>query len=313
MDEPSGWDIIGDVHGHCGKLYMLLPCLGYEKLSGTWHHPEGRKIIFLGDLIDRGSEQIQTVELVRGMVEAGEALCIMGNHEFNAIQYQLGYRNLKEGMDPHDVFLDQVPKGSLVYKECLDWFRTLPLWLEFQDFCVIHACWDEAKMQVLRDNGLGKNAVMNERLHTLSGEWYLHNRGSAEVFDALESLIKGPEIHLPEGYKFSDKDGCPRSKIRIRWWMEYANTYRDFAFMDDVSLIPEIELPQYERERIVRLKKPVFIGHYWLHPKAAKEPLSSMLACLDYSAGKGGPLVAYRWNSGDRALCASRFVVAGLN
>ncbi len=95
MDMTPGWDIIGDVHGHCSKLVSLLSRLGYQKASRTWHHPRGRKAIFLGDLIDRGPEQIQAVKLVRGMVEAGEALCIMGNHEFNAIQYQLGYRKLK--------------------------------------------------------------------------------------------------------------------------------------------------------------------------------------------------------------------------
>ena len=81
--------------------------------------------------------------------------------------------------------------------------------------------------------------------------------------------------------------------------------------MDDRSRskIPDAPLPPGLRP--IRLKKPVFIGHYWLAPKASKEPLSAMVACVDYSAGIGGPLVAYRWMPGDAGLEAGRFVEAG--
>ncbi len=178
---------------------------------------------------------------------------------------------------------------------------------------MIHACWDEAKIQVLRDNGVGDGAVIDEGLLMLSGEWHLHHKGNPAVFGSIDTLIKGPKVRLLEGCTYKDNDGWTRDKTRIRWWVEHAKTYRDIAFIDDVSLIPETELPKSERERIIRLKKPVFIGHYWLHPNATKEPLSSMVACLDYSAGKGGPLVAYRWNNGDRLFCSSRFVAAGEN
>ena len=74
------------IHGHAGPLNTLLGKLGYfeQDGSGIWRHPE-RKVIFLGDFIDRGPAQLETVQIARAMVENGTALAVMGNHEFNAI------------------------------------------------------------------------------------------------------------------------------------------------------------------------------------------------------------------------------------
>lgn len=66
------YDIIGDIHGHVEALQALLLKLGYRERNGAWRHPE-RTAIFVGDLIDRGPHQIETVRLVRDMVEAGAA------------------------------------------------------------------------------------------------------------------------------------------------------------------------------------------------------------------------------------------------
>ena len=261
----------------------------------------------MGDIIDRGPDQIQTLELVRGMVEAGDAFCIMGNHEYNALQYQLGYRELKEFGDPHDAFLKEAPKGSHIYQEWLNWFRRLPLWHENQEFCAIHACWDVTAMSILQKHGLGENAIVDNYLLTQAGEWCLRQSGDSAVFNALETILKGAEIALPDGLVFKDKDGWPRNKIRTRWWMSEAITSRQIPFMPDLAGIPDSLLPPKMRPKCLELSKPVFIGHYWLAPDAAKAPLSPHIACLDYSAGKGGPLVAYRWNSGDTALSSSHF------
>ena len=84
---PTAYDVIGDIHGHLAKLEALLVRLGYVQFGGVWTPPEGRMALFLGDLIDRGPEQVAVVRTVRAMVEAGHALCLMGNHEYNAIAY----------------------------------------------------------------------------------------------------------------------------------------------------------------------------------------------------------------------------------
>ncbi len=80
------YDLIGDIHGYASALKCLLRKLGYQEREGTWQHVE-RKVIFLGDFVDRGPEQVETVQIARRMVEAGHALAVMGNHEFNAVAW----------------------------------------------------------------------------------------------------------------------------------------------------------------------------------------------------------------------------------
>ncbi len=87
------FDIIGDIHGCCDELETLLEKLGYVKTQ-TYHHPEGRKIIFLGDLVDRGPRILDTVKLVKNMVEAGSAICVPGNHE-NKLLRKIRGKNVK--------------------------------------------------------------------------------------------------------------------------------------------------------------------------------------------------------------------------
>ena len=106
--EHGPFDIIGDVHGCCDELEQLLQQLGYQvdyqangesQASSFWDfptyaHPEGRQALFLGDLVDRGPRILDTVKLVRNMVEAGSALCIVGNHE-NKLMRKLNGKNVK--------------------------------------------------------------------------------------------------------------------------------------------------------------------------------------------------------------------------
>lgn len=86
MTGDSMYDLIGDIHGHAAELVQLLNALGYQKSHGVHGHPE-RKVILLGDFIDRGPQIRQVLEIVRPMVEEGKALAVMGNHELNALAY----------------------------------------------------------------------------------------------------------------------------------------------------------------------------------------------------------------------------------
>ena len=81
------YDVIGDVHGQDGKLTALLAKLGYRVKDGAYRHPEGRMALFLGDLVDRGPGQVEVLDIVRDMIEAGSGRSIMGNHEWNAIGF----------------------------------------------------------------------------------------------------------------------------------------------------------------------------------------------------------------------------------
>ncbi|MEN6450703.1 MAG: polynucleotide kinase-phosphatase [Thermoguttaceae bacterium] len=95
-DDHGPFDIIGDLHGCCDELESLLEMLGYrvefmcpgEPLVGAkvYSHREGRKAVFLGDLVDRGPRILDTFKLVRQMVEHGNALCVPGNHDMKLLR-----------------------------------------------------------------------------------------------------------------------------------------------------------------------------------------------------------------------------------
>jgi protein phosphatase len=85
--EHGPFDIVGDVHGCFDELEQLLAELGYERgAEGAYAHPEGRRAIFVGDLVDRGPRIVDSVRLVKTMVDAGTALCVPGNHDMKLVR-----------------------------------------------------------------------------------------------------------------------------------------------------------------------------------------------------------------------------------
>jgi protein phosphatase len=85
------FDLIGDIHGCGDELEELLASLGYEPdEAGVRRHPEGRKVIFLGDLVDRGPRVVDVLRLVMGMVAGGTALCVPGNHDVKLLKWLRG-------------------------------------------------------------------------------------------------------------------------------------------------------------------------------------------------------------------------------
>jgi protein phosphatase len=82
-DDHGPFDIIGDVHGCHDELLALLTALGYEVTAGgtAASHPDGRRVFFVGDLVDRGPASPAVLRLAMNMVAAGDALCVPGNHE----------------------------------------------------------------------------------------------------------------------------------------------------------------------------------------------------------------------------------------
>lgn len=95
------FDLIGDIHGCGDELEELLARLGYRPdPAGVWRHPEGRRVIFLGDLVDRGPRIPDVLRTVMVMVEAGAALCVPGNHDFKLKRALEGRRvQLRHGLE----------------------------------------------------------------------------------------------------------------------------------------------------------------------------------------------------------------------
>lgn len=144
-------DIVGDIHGEIEALDALLERLGYDR---DGRHRQGRRLVFVGDLVDRGPDSPAVVERVAAMHAAGRAQCVLGNHELNLL---LG--DAKEGNGwffdtDHDAQADtgftSVRASAGQRRQYLDWFAQLPLALERADLRVVHACWQPQHVALLR-------------------------------------------------------------------------------------------------------------------------------------------------------------------
>lgn len=315
MPNPAkeGYDIIGDIHGCADELEKLLAKLGYENAGGTreYRHPI-RKAVFVGDLIDRGPGQLRVLQVAKAMVDKGSAHIVMGNHEFNALSYHtedpagsgkhLRTHNAKHNKQ-HRAFLDQLTDDQ--QRQYLDWFATLPLWLDLGGLRVVHACWHPESMAVVHEH-CGTTAPFADLKHLVNASTEGHR-----LYDAIETLLKGPEISLVEHGlpKYKDKDGNPRGSARMRWWNGAAATLRDIAEMgggfkttDDEPYpeLPKLELPDGVQSFVYKGDVPVFYGHYWRQDTPEPgDDYTDRTACVDFSAAKGGALTAYRWTGED--------------
>ncbi len=299
------YDLIGDLHGCARSLEALLVAMGYERGDRGYRHPT-RRVIFLGDFIDRGPHQRETLATVRAMVDAGAALAVMGNHEWNALAFHGRHpahgtplrAHSEKNVQQHRAFLEAFSdEDGAARREVLAWFETLPLWLERDGLRVVHACWHDAKMRAIAHLLAPGARVTHDLL--VEGS----TRGTV-AYDAVETLLKGVEVPLPEAHFFHDKDGHRRDAVRVKWWVA-AGTFRALslpamASVPDVAIAPDT-LPGYAADA-----PPVFVGHYWF--SGAPTRCAANVACLDYSVAKPrGRLAAYRW-SGERELNDAHFV-----
>jgi len=299
------YDIIGDIHGQYDKLAGLLHKLGYASRGDGYRHPDGRKVVFLGDYIDRGPKVHKVLVTIRAMVEDGDALAIMGNHEFNMVCYHIPDGSggwLYKRDQPRDVgmrlTLAQFAEMPGEWADWLEWMKKLPLFLDLGDLRAVHACWDAKGIERLAGKTMADDSFLRSCVDRKSPE-----------YRAVENVLNGPEMVMPEGYIYHDKAGNVHAKVRVRWW-----NLPDRARIGELVLPSPVDAPgdapPHELKRVPNYPSsgpPVFFGHYWLESDAKQAPLASNLACLDFSAANEGPLVAYRWN-GERELEAKQFL-----
>jgi hypothetical protein len=311
LDPARGYDLIGDIHGCAKTLEHLLSTLGYRQQGGVWRHPQ-RMAIFLGDLVDRGPRIREALHLVRDMVVAGQALCIMGNHEFNALAWSTpaapgsGRQFVREHTPRHARLiketLEQFDTYPAEWQGFLDWFYELPLFIDAGHFRVVHACWDDSLIEPLRaqfaDGCIDEHFLQAAAVH------------GSFANTALDRLLRGTDMRLPHGMTLTSDDGFTRAHFRTKFWEEDPQTYGDIVFQPDA--LPELaaQMPLSEMQKTELLKygadQPLlFVGHYWRSGKPA--PIRNNLACLDYSAVLNGKLVAYRLDQ-EVHLDAKKFV-----
>jgi protein phosphatase len=185
-DEHGPFDIIGDVHGCYDELGALLTQLGYERTpGGGYKHPQGRKAVFVGDLVDRGPKIPETVVLAKRMVDDNDALCVPGNHDIKFMRAIWG----------KDVQITHGLGDSLKQFEEADkhWHGLSRIAADFINKMISHYVLDDGKLVVA-------HAGMKEEMQ---------GRGSAKVRDfALFGETTG-EI---------DERGLP---VRYNWAAEY--------------------------------------------------------------------------------------------
>jgi hypothetical protein len=220
----TNFDVIGDIHGHAAVLRCLLQKLDYREHDGAFRHPN-RRVIFVGDFIDRGPQQRDVLHIAMRMGEAGSALAVMGNHEFNALCWAEPDENggflrshSQKNLEQHEEFLRQIGEGSGPHAKALDWFKTLPVWLEVPGLRVVHACWNRQAQEILRPHLDAGHRFTNAGLRAAA-------RKGTKAYDAAEILLKGPEERLPGDLTFKDKQGTTRRDVRLRWWNPDATTY----------------------------------------------------------------------------------------
>lgn len=311
------FDIIGDIHGHADKLIKLLEKLEYNNLNGAYQHSDSdRKVIFVGDYIDRGPDIEETLSIVKSMVDNGSAHALMGNHEYNALCYHTtkdGHTDAwlrphsEKNEKQHSKTLREFEDQEKEWEKYLSWFMELPLFLDLGDIRVVHASWIPSEIQKIEKWTSGTCKLNDNFLKesTING---------SDEFKAVENILKGVEIKLPDNVDpFKDKDGHSRNEIRIQWWKSVkGKTYEEVLF-------PQGNLEGFEGG-IIQSKDaelhpvydddvPVFFGHYWLDPVKLYPPQvqQDQICCLDYSVAKSGLLTAYRWE-GEKILRNDRFV-----
>ena len=306
--EDGPLDIIGDVHGEFDALMNLLDVLGYDE---DGQPTDGRKLVFLGDLIDRGPDSPAVVDKVMALVDAKRAWCVLGNHELNVL---LGRPLPGNGwfIQPNPTerpgeFMSKRVSASRI-DEYLAFFGSLPLVLENESIRLVHACWHTPSVARIRRDVIEEHDVSNlyrgyeldlrkklheaELAHLVEEEnmfysvalddpdWpaeVLPAHAEAEVIaqnsNPIRVLTTGPvEVARTPFYAM----GRWRMADRCRWWDDYD-------------------------EQI-----PVVIGHFWRRFDDAAERISGVFGrdvfegipshawmgrhknvyCVDYSVGQ---------------------------
>ena len=273
-------DVVGDVHGEIGPLRELLRRLGYDQVG---RHLKGRRLVFVGDLGDRGPNSPAVIELVRAYVGLGHAQCLLGNHELNLLRGESKPGN-RWFTDP--AHQEQRPGGefeqSRVAPEPLkpiwmDFFASLPLALVRKDLRVVHAAWLPGAMDGLRQ-AQGSTLDMYREFE-VRVQQQLALEGLTQTARRQEQAwarhLEERSVHVPllpalgevdERYQMGNpvrvatsgverlaqesfwSNGRWRMCQRVRWWEEYDEPI------------------------------PVIIGHYWRQAQVTPKPIQSIVA-----------------------------------
>jgi hypothetical protein len=258
-------DIVGDVHGEHAALCALLAALGYDDAG---RHGQGRTLVFVGDLCDRGPDSPGVIARVRRLVQAGRAVALLGNHELNVLRGQR-----KSG---NDWFWGEGAQHDARYAPCVGlqheaerqevrtFFESLPLAASNSDLRVVHAAWHAPSLALLAAHPQGlpleawferldevaeaaqAAAGLRAAARTEKASWRHHLNDPATAMPMLHAVGRSEEARQmdnPLRVLTSGVERCAQAPFfssgqwrftqRVRWWDAY----------DEDT--------------------PVVVGHYW--------------------------------------------------
>lgn len=291
--------VIPDIHADLRRLHASLDAA------------RGTNVAFLGDFIDAGRsveapDDASVLRTVRSLVEDSGALAVMGNHELNAILF---HRRDKRGaplrryssknVSQHASFLDDIGFATPAAIQWTEWFLSLPLWIELDGLRLVHACWDQVSIDVIKERR------PDGRLHSEDLEEVALKQSN--FAKAVEALTSGPEVLLPDDHWFYDAKQNRRRNVRLAWWKTQQGTWRDLALaVPDVQQLPDTTVSGAESIRIYGAdQKPVLVGHYKMKGEPKIEVRQA--ACLDYPDFR----CVYNW-SGEAELAQENLSIASM-
>lgn len=262
---PDGpLDIVGDIHGEFDALCALLAHLGYDEQGD---HPEGRRLVFVGDFCDRGPDSPAVFALAKRLITSGKAVAVLGNHEINLLRHDpkdgSGWFFAEREQRDQDKYAPFARPTDAARSEILDWLLTLPVALEREDLRVVHAAWLDEAINAARQLPMGsvrqaydaweqlaqhkaQSTDLGQRMQSEMRAWglgleersdkppFLHaqaeHESNKQMLNPLKVLTSGVERKGREPFFAGGKW---RFVERVGWWDEYA------------QLIP------------------VVVGHYW--------------------------------------------------
>ncbi|MEM1154889.1 MAG: metallophosphoesterase [Pseudomonadota bacterium] len=280
-------DIIGDVHGEIESLRALLDVLGY---SADGSHSDGRHLVFVGDLVDRGPDSVGVVQLVSDLVAAGTAQCLMGNHELNLLR--------GERRTGNSWFFDNT--DSATQKTLVDFFSPLPVALERSGLQVVHACWHCNSIDLLR-------AQQGSALE-------IYQQYEAAALAALQREgLEAAALEQQSKYTFLDPDNPPPMLDQLaHYWVRQQMENPVAVVMSGIEQVAEKPFWANGKWRFVARvgwwneysgSDEVVVGHYWrsrfenhgftddtglFGDARATDPLGpdKRVMCIDYSIGQ---------------------------
>lgn len=299
-------DIVGDIHGEYEALHQLLEVLGYDHKG---NHAEGRRLVFLGDLVDRGPDSPKVLDCVIKMVEAGNAQAILGNHELNILLERPMHGNGWMIQPNHKERADEFHCASVdpeKYDRYMQFFAAMPAVLENDALRIVHACWNTQAVDQLKAHG-DESTVSVYQHYQAQYQAVLDKPDFAECLEREKTEyyheLRNPDVPAPLLPAIAEKEYLKQmmNPIRILTTSSMQATDQPF-FGGGKWRMAEREAwwESYTED------KPVIIGHFWRQYSSIVKRVSGLFGrdlfegieshawmgakhnvyCVDYSVGQ---------------------------